>query len=357
MANMWFSFLSLVVVVCSASEVNQRPKATCTAPFLEVGTNKKCLLVNNLTVGTWNDMKHYCSLLLANLVKLDNATDFADLVQYIKGEGLTKAYYWIDATDALDEGKWTWGDLTDVTMGAPFWSPTGSGCSLLEPTGGTSSNCAALNPNKFYYFDDMPCSTVAAAICEIAHIILDLEYDEKGKELSRLRAEKFIGKDYREADSSSLESVILLCSTFFTADAVCDPPYKEIGGRCLLIDNFVVGTWADMNHWCGYFGGKLATLDDASVFAAVLQDIKTSGISKTFLWTGASDSMEEGVWTWLDGTPVAEGTPFWSLSGSGCTAQEPTGGKNQNCALLNPNRNYYFDDAACTTQAGAICEK
>ncbi|XP_063588811.1 uncharacterized protein LOC134765956 [Penaeus indicus] len=87
MANMWFGILSLVVVVCSASGANLRPKAPCSPPFKEVGTNKKCVLVNNLNVGTWNDMQHYCSLLSASLVKLDNATDFADIVQYIKNEG------------------------------------------------------------------------------------------------------------------------------------------------------------------------------------------------------------------------------------------------------------------------------
>ncbi|XP_037788720.1 C-type lectin domain family 10 member A-like [Penaeus monodon] len=166
MASMWFSFLSLVVVACGASEVNLRPKATCDPPFHEVGASKKCLLVNNLTVGSWHDMQHYCSLLSAKLVKLDSAEDFADLVQYIRNEGLTKAFYWIGASDIAQEGTWTWTDGSDVAMGAPFWSPTGSGCSQVEPIGGANSDCAALNPNKFYYFDDMPCSNEAAALCE-----------------------------------------------------------------------------------------------------------------------------------------------------------------------------------------------
>ncbi|XP_037773512.1 perlucin-like protein [Penaeus monodon] len=151
--------------------------------------------------------------------------------------------------------------------------------------------------------------------------------------------------------------LILGGSTFSTVSAACTPPFKEIAGLCFLIDNFATGTWADTNHWCGYFGGKLAKLDNADVFAAVVQDIKDSGLSKSFYWIGASDSEEEGVWKWLDNTAVDMGTPFWSLAGSGCTVQEPSGGTNQNCAVLNPNRNYYFDDAGCATQAGAICEK
>lgn len=60
--------------------------ATCDPPFLIVGTSK-CVLVNNISVGSWHDMKHYCALFGAQLVKLDSASDFAALVNYINGEG------------------------------------------------------------------------------------------------------------------------------------------------------------------------------------------------------------------------------------------------------------------------------
>ncbi|MDK2413155.1 C-type lectin domain-containing protein, partial [Aphanizomenon sp. 202] len=155
----------------------------------------------------------------------------------------------------------------------------------------------------------------------------------------------------------SLLLFVLGASTFATVDAACDLPFKDIGGRCFLVENFAKGAWADTNHWCGYYGATLAKLDDASVFAALVQEIKNSGISETFFWIGASDSAAEGNWVWLDGTPVAMGTPFWSLTGSSCTVQEPKGGTGQNCAALHPKRSYYFDDIGCTTQAGAICEK
>ncbi|XP_027220713.2 C-type lectin domain family 7 member A [Penaeus vannamei] len=164
---MRFGILSLVLAVCGAAEVNLQPRAgpTCDPPFLIVGTSK-CVLVNNISVGSWHDMKHYCALLGAQLVKLDSASDFAALVNYINGEGLTKAFYWIGASDETDEGEWLWTDLSPVAMGAPFWSPTGSSCSETEPKGGANSDCAALNPNKFYYFDDLPCSNTAGVICE-----------------------------------------------------------------------------------------------------------------------------------------------------------------------------------------------
>lgn len=57
----------------------------------------------------------------------------------------------------------------------------------------------------------------------------------------------------------------------------CDLPFKVIGGRCFLVENFAKGAWADTNHWCGYYGATLAKLDDASVFAALVQEIKDSG--------------------------------------------------------------------------------
>ncbi|XP_069983626.1 uncharacterized protein [Penaeus vannamei] len=58
----------------------------------------------------------------------------------------------------------------------------------------------------------------------------------------------------------------------------CDLPFKVIGGRCFLVENFAKGAWADTNHWCGYYGATLAKLDDASVFAALVQEIKDSDL-------------------------------------------------------------------------------
>ncbi|XP_042883111.1 perlucin-like protein [Penaeus japonicus] len=158
---MRLTFLFLTVAVCCASGAT----AACSPPFQAVGL--KCLLVNNLAFGSWFDMKHYCSLLSSDLVQLDVATDFAALVEFIAEEGLTKAYYWIGASDEGKEGEWKWTASSNaVQMGAPFWAPTGSGCSAQEPKGGAQQNCAALNPNKHYYFDDLPCSNQAAVICE-----------------------------------------------------------------------------------------------------------------------------------------------------------------------------------------------
>ncbi|XP_042883113.1 C-type lectin domain family 7 member A-like [Penaeus japonicus] len=112
-----------------------------------------------------------------------------------------------------------------------------------------------------------------------------------------------------------------------------------------------------MKQLCKFLGADLVKLDNASVFADIVSYIVTSGISPTSFWIGATDAEVEGVWQWTDGAIVTMGTPFWSLTGSSCTVQEPKGGTGQNCALLNSNRSYFFDDAACSTQAAVICEK
>lgn len=60
---------------------------------------------------------------------------------------------------------------------------------------------------------------------------------------------------------------------------------------------------------------------------------------------------------WTDRTPVKMGTPFWANYGSE-NIQMPSGGEDQNCALLDVDLHYYFNDYDCESDTKcAICQQ
>ena len=82
-----------------------------------------------------------------------------------------------------------------------------------------------------------------------------------------------------------------------------------------------------------------------------------SELLEVHFWIGASDLEQEGHWMWTDKTPVKMGTPFWANYGRD-NIQMPAGGREQNCALLDMNLHYYFNDYECESSTKcAICEK
>ena len=59
---------------------------------------------------------------------------------------------------------------------------------------------------------------------------------------------------------------------------------------------------------------------------------------------------------WTDGSATRLGTPFWANYGEN-NNQMPTGGTIQNCAFLDDNMHFYFNDNDCDVPLLAICEK
>lgn len=134
----------------------------------------------------------------------------------------------------------------------------------------------------------------------------------------------------------------------------CNPPYRAVGANCLLVDNAIAGDWHKMREYCQAIGGDLVQWKDANTLYDISEYIKRYGLDDVDYWVGANDQEEEGKWVWAnDGTEVRRGTPLW---GHYLTVQEPNGGTDQNCALLNRKECYYMHDSKCSDMHGVICQ-
>jgi hypothetical protein len=58
-------------------------------------------------------------------------------------------------------------------------------------------------------------------------------------------------------------------------------------------------SWHAARDKCKDMGGQLVTIPDAQTWEFV------KGLTTASVWLGASDEVTEGVWKWVDGTPVS----------------------------------------------------
>ncbi|KAG0714523.1 C-type lectin domain family 4 member D [Chionoecetes opilio] len=127
----------------------------------------------------------------------------------------------------------------------------------------------------------------------------------------------------------------------------CQPPFVAVGGRCLHVEHTISGTWHAMRKFCQDLGGDLINLADLNFYGDVILYINSLNLPKKIhYWIGATDEEVEGFWQWTDGTAVRMGTPFWANFGDS-NSQMPDGGTDQNCAMLDANMHYYFNDFNC----------
>ncbi|XP_071518013.1 C-type lectin domain family 4 member D-like [Panulirus ornatus] len=136
----------------------------------------------------------------------------------------------------------------------------------------------------------------------------------------------------------------------------CIAPFQAVGGKCIFIDIFTFGTWRECRNVCLSLGGDLAKVETGNFFSDIIVYMHENGWADLNYWLGATDKVQEGVWRWVDESIVQMGTPFWANYGRD-NYQEPTGGEEQNCLILDPSKHLYFCDASCNYENGhAICE-
>nr|XP_002735967.1 PREDICTED: IgGFc-binding protein-like [Saccoglossus kowalevskii] len=116
-------------------------------------------------------------------------------------------------------------------------------------------------------------------------------------------------------------------------------------------------TWSNAKDICEEKGGRLAIINEASVFNLVRQFIFNNGYDDDVrygFWFGLNDLVNESEFVWSDNTTLLDGDyTMWARD-------QPSGGIRphgvQDCVQMWKRRAFKWDDANCETKKGYICE-
>ncbi|XP_029911349.1 CD209 antigen-like protein E [Myripristis murdjan] len=103
-------------------------------------------------------------------------------------------------------------------------------------------------------------------------------------------------------------------------------------------------TWNDSRQDCQSRGADLVIINSR-------EEQEFTGQLKKLTWIGLTDSETEGIWKWVDGTPLT--TSYW-----GPGEPNSDGGKNEDCGEIKfHDRKNSWNDESCGSSNFWICEK
>ncbi|KAG7240421.1 hypothetical protein INR49_026992 [Caranx melampygus] len=103
------------------------------------------------------------------------------------------------------------------------------------------------------------------------------------------------------------------------------------------------GSWDKGREDCRGRGADLVVIDSPEEQTFVF------GFTSVEVWIGLTHKEEEGVWKWVDGTPLT--LAYWADN-------EPNNaGGVENCAHIRSDKKRDWNDAPCDTSFKWICEK
>lgn len=141
------------------------------------------------------------------------------------------------------------------------------------------------------------------------------------------------------------------------APSECSEPHIAVGDKCYAFLLDFARTWAESRDYCQSIGGDLVVVQSCDEFTTLVRNIHMLGqeVPDRFsYWIGGTDLGDEGSWTWIDGTPMAMGVPFWGQAGE---TFEPNGGETQNCAQIYKDDRYFIHDGECEKHGYPLCQE
>jgi hypothetical protein len=130
---------------------------------------------------------------------------------------------------------------------------------------------------------------------------------------------------------------------------VCPCPlYENLGSRYLFCET--VRQWPEARNLCQGYGYALVTVDDAQEDLWIAGQMASVGIGE--VWLGASDGQTEGVFVWIDGSPVLYAN--WREDEPNDRGSGPDGGAD--CVARLVGRDPGWADRSCADEYGFVCE-
>ncbi|XP_068249382.1 uncharacterized protein [Palaemon carinicauda] len=129
--------------------------------------------------------------------------------------------------------------------------------------------------------------------------------------------------------------------------------------------------WEQARAFCGELNSDLLTIKNISHFAEIVRHLQTNELASDF-WIGGSIANATVGWTWLDGSPMEMGTPYWATRYSRTCIQRnvttatsettcdhyyqaPEQGTRGKCASLSFEHSFYMTDEDCLRRMSPIC--
>ncbi|XP_012734656.3 C-type lectin domain family 4 member M [Fundulus heteroclitus] len=128
-------------------------------------------------------------------------------------------------------------------------------------------------------------------------------------------------------------------------ELLCPTHWRVFEAKCYFVST-AKKNWTESRRACIAEGADLLIInsDEEQKFANGMLGKEQNA------WIGLTDSLTEGVWTWVDGTPVT--TTYWG------TGQPNSHGGDQDCGeLVQTELNGGWNDDGCFAQQLWICEK
>uniref|UniRef100_A0AAZ1Y075 C-type lectin domain-containing protein n=1 Tax=Oreochromis aureus TaxID=47969 RepID=A0AAZ1Y075_OREAU len=125
----------------------------------------------------------------------------------------------------------------------------------------------------------------------------------------------------------------------------CQAHWRRFDISCYFVST-LKKNWTESRKACIAEGADLLVIDSAEeqVFVNELLDKR----ERQNTWIGLTDTLKEGVWTWVDGTPIT--IEYWQPG-------QPNDFKNQDCGEYVSSDKGSWNDDGCFAAQNYICEK
>ncbi|XP_064112467.1 macrophage mannose receptor 1-like [Macrobrachium nipponense] len=292
------------------------PELTCPAFFQQVGD--QCLFFSFMGPSNFKSAKQFCVGLQASLVIINSATQFENILIYIRTHGYESSSFWVDGSNVKNETVWVDSNKDLVVMNTPFWLASET---VHKPSTEDATNCIALEDQYGFFMNNVDCEGLHSALCEYP---LPTGVEESVDE-----------------ENASVE---------------CPPFFVDVGGTCLAFVIWENVAWEDANIPCIGMEGELAILNNIQQLRDIYEYLHKHEIHQHSFWIGGSDKEAEGLWVWNDDTNITMDSPWWGYSSDGDKwVPEPTGAEGENCLALTSEGEHYLRDKVCSELFSPLC--
>uniref|UniRef100_A0A8C7MWX4 C-type lectin domain family 4 member K n=1 Tax=Oncorhynchus kisutch TaxID=8019 RepID=A0A8C7MWX4_ONCKI len=144
-----------------------------------------------------------------------------------------------------------------------------------------------------------------------------------------------------------------ICNT----NQLCSPGWEFYNGSCYYFSKEKM-TWEQSQYACIHDGGHLVIIESQQEQEFIKQRVVALGIDPYdhSPWIGLTDEKQEGLWVWMDNTPLNENIKYWDFG-------EPNNhgpkGESENCVRIGQKCHHQINcwfDFPCAEPSKRICE-